>query len=98
MSSNESPTRGPYRRVILKLSGESFGPPGERGISMQEVVHIARQTKAATEQGVQRSSSAAATSFAVANLRPATRAFRKRLPITWECSPPLSTGWLCKMP
>jgi len=53
MSSSESPNRGPYRRIILKLSGESFGPPAERGISMQEVVHIARQTKAATEQGVQ---------------------------------------------
>jgi len=53
MSSSESSDRGPYRRVILKLSGESFGPSGERGISMEEVLHIAKQTKAATEQGVQ---------------------------------------------
>ncbi|MEM9354159.1 MAG: UMP kinase [Planctomycetota bacterium] len=43
---------GPYRRVILKLSGESFAPPGERGISMHEVVHIASQTFKAKQQGV----------------------------------------------
>ena len=34
-----------YQRVILKLSGESFCPPGEGGISMDEVVHIAREIK-----------------------------------------------------
>jgi uridylate kinase len=44
---------GPYRRIVLKLSGESFAPPGERGISMQEVVHIAKQTYQAKQQGVQ---------------------------------------------
>lgn len=43
----------PYKRIILKLSGESFAPHGERGISMQEVVHIARQTYRAAQQGVQ---------------------------------------------
>ncbi|MCO6044930.1 UMP kinase [Aeoliella sp. ICT_H6.2] len=42
-----------YKRLILKLSGESFAPPGERGISMPEVVHIARQTIKAKEQGVE---------------------------------------------
>src|SRR5690349_4359824 len=42
-----------YKRLILKLSGESFAPPGERGINMTEVVHIARQTIKAKEQGVQ---------------------------------------------
>ncbi|WP_442482388.1 UMP kinase [Aeoliella sp. SH292] len=42
-----------YKRLILKLSGESFAPPGERGINMAEVVHIARQTIKAKEQGVQ---------------------------------------------
>lgn len=36
-----------FRRVLLKLSGESFCPAGERGISMQEVVHIATQIKQA---------------------------------------------------
>ncbi|NOY41492.1 MAG: UMP kinase [Planctomycetes bacterium] len=52
-SSESEPTSGPYQRVILKLSGESFAPPGERGISMQEVVHIASQTYLAQQQGVQ---------------------------------------------
>ena len=42
-----------YKRVLLKLSGESFARQGERGISMDEVVHIARQTVQAASQGVQ---------------------------------------------
>lgn len=42
-----------YKRLILKLSGESFAPPGERGISMTEVVHIASQTYKAAQQGVE---------------------------------------------
>jgi len=43
----------PYQRIILKLSGESFVPPGQRGISMQEVVDIAGQTYRAAQSGVQ---------------------------------------------
>ena len=43
----------PYRRVLLKLSGESFARQGERGISMDEVVHIARQTVQAASKGTQ---------------------------------------------
>ena len=43
----------PYRRVLLKLSGESFARTGERGISMEEVLHIARQTVQAAARGVQ---------------------------------------------
>lgn len=42
-----------YRRVVLKLSGESFTRAGERGISMDEVIHIARQIKQAHETGCQ---------------------------------------------
>ena len=42
-----------YRRVILKLSGESFCHAGERGISMTEVLHIAKQTFQAKQQGVE---------------------------------------------
>ena len=53
MPSGTSQANGPYRRIILKLSGESFAPPGERGISMQEVVHIAKQTYEAKQQGVE---------------------------------------------
>lgn len=40
-----------YKRIVLKLSGESFSPPGERGISMNEVVHISKQIKHAKEMG-----------------------------------------------
>jgi uridylate kinase len=47
------PAKSPYHRVILKLSGESFAAPGQRGIGMQEVVDIARQTFRAAQSGVQ---------------------------------------------
>jgi uridylate kinase len=43
----------PYKRIILKLSGESFVPAGQRGISMQEVVDIAGQTYRAAQLGAQ---------------------------------------------
>lgn len=43
----------PYKRVLLKLSGESFAPAGQRGISMEEVVDIASQTIKAQKLGVQ---------------------------------------------
>src|SRR5262245_30951875 len=43
----------PYKRVILKLSGESFAPPGQRGISMQEVVDIGEQVYRAAQSGVE---------------------------------------------
>ncbi len=51
MATEDAPPR--YRRVVLKLSGESFCHAGERGISMDEVVHIARQTVQAAQRGVQ---------------------------------------------
>src|SRR5437870_13807692 len=44
---------GRYRRVVLKLSGESFAHAGERGISMEEVRLIAQQTYKAAQRGVQ---------------------------------------------
>jgi uridylate kinase len=53
MTESTKQSSGPYRRVVLKLSGESFAPPGERGISMQEVMHIAAQTYRAKQQGVE---------------------------------------------
>jgi uridylate kinase len=40
-----------YKRVLLKLSGESFSRAGERGIGMDEVSQIARQVKQAAESG-----------------------------------------------
>ena len=42
-----------FDRVVLKLSGNSFSRSGERCISMQEVVRVARQTAQAAQQGVQ---------------------------------------------
>lgn len=53
MSDADSSWPKEFRRVILKLSGESFVHAGERGISMEEVVHIARQTYQASQQGAQ---------------------------------------------
>lgn len=53
-SSADSPKTGlPYRRVVLKISGEGFVHAGERGIAMDAVVHIARQTYQAAQCGIQ---------------------------------------------
>lgn len=41
----------PFKRVVLKLSGESFAPAGERGIAMDEVVHIAEEIHQAARAG-----------------------------------------------
>jgi len=43
----------PYDRVVLKISGDGFGHPGQRGIAMDAVLHIARQTAAAAQLGTQ---------------------------------------------
>ncbi len=43
----------PYRRVILKVSGEGFVSSGERGIAMDAVAHIAQQTGKAAQLGAQ---------------------------------------------
>jgi uridylate kinase len=48
-----SGSRPKLRRVVLKLSGEAFCHAGERGISMDAVVHTARQTWRAAQRGVQ---------------------------------------------
>ena len=50
---DEIQDRPAYKRVILKLSGESFSHAGERGISMAEVVHIAAEIQQAAKSGVQ---------------------------------------------
>ncbi|MEX2119214.1 MAG: UMP kinase [Pirellulales bacterium] len=53
MADEQPAAERPYRRVVLKLSGESFSHAGQRGISMDEVEHIARQTSRAAQQGAQ---------------------------------------------
>ncbi len=42
-----------FKRILLKLSGESFCRPGEGGISVEEVNKIARQTARVASRGVQ---------------------------------------------
>ncbi|MHC2070049.1 UMP kinase [Bremerella sp. T1] len=42
-----------YKRIILKLSGESFSRAGERGIAMDEVVSISQQVQQASQLGCQ---------------------------------------------
>jgi len=45
--------RSRYRRVVLKISGEGFVHSGQRGIAMDAVLHLARQTHQAARHGVQ---------------------------------------------
>src|SRR3954454_5109579 len=51
---NGSVGTGPpvFRRVLLKLSGESFCRPGQSGISVEEVSRIARQSARVAERNV----------------------------------------------
>jgi uridylate kinase len=54
MSEEPSLPRTPrYRRVILKLSGESFGVAGKSGISLPETLAIAKQLHRVVKSGVQ---------------------------------------------
>jgi uridylate kinase len=43
----------PFRRVLLKISGDSLGPPGERGISMREVSAVAEPIARAAQAGTE---------------------------------------------
>ena len=47
------PLKPKYRRVVLKLSGESFGTAGKSGISIDETIKIAQQAKRVHDRGVQ---------------------------------------------
>jgi len=49
----QAPAGLKYRRVVLKISGDGFTHPGERGIATDAVLHIARQTYQAARHGVQ---------------------------------------------
>jgi uridylate kinase len=42
-----------YKRVVLKLSGESFSPSGKTGISIDETLSIARQARSVWQRGVE---------------------------------------------
>ncbi len=52
-TTNSAESKPRFRRLVLKLSGESFAHTGERGISVDEVLHIARQTYQAAQRGVE---------------------------------------------
>jgi uridylate kinase len=45
--------RSPYRRVLLKISGESFCREGESGISMNELSSVAAQIRDVVQKGIQ---------------------------------------------
>ncbi|MFN0012521.1 MAG: UMP kinase [Phycisphaerales bacterium] len=45
--------RGPYSRVLLKLSGESLAAAGSTGLEPTEIQSIAKEVRAAWETGVQ---------------------------------------------
>ena len=53
MSQGSGSAAAQYRRVILKISGEGLVHPGERGIALDSVLHIAEQTYRAAQHGVQ---------------------------------------------
>ena len=42
-----------FRRVLLKLSGESFCRPGEGGLSVEEISRIANQAARVASRGVE---------------------------------------------
>lgn len=54
MDSAGSPSgQSPYKRILLKISGEGFSHGGERGIAMDAVLHLAKQTVRASRCGAQ---------------------------------------------
>ncbi len=52
-AAGSSARRGPYSRVLLKLSGESLAAPGTPGLEPGEIQSIAREVRAAWETGAQ---------------------------------------------
>lgn len=49
----DDPLAPKYRRVLLKLSGESLGHGSKSGISVDETLNVARQARRVVERGVQ---------------------------------------------
>ncbi len=47
------PTTAKFKRIVLKLSGESFTHAGERGISMDQVLKVSTQVAKAQRMGCQ---------------------------------------------
>ena len=79
----------PYRRVLLKLSGESFSHAGERGIAMEEVLHIANQTVQAAARGTQLAVVIGGGNILRgASFTAGTVVFKKQPLTTWACWQP----------
>src|SRR6516225_6980027 len=53
MDDSADPLKPKYRRVLLKLSGEGFGPPGKSGINIDDTLKIAQQIMKVHGRGVQ---------------------------------------------
>ncbi len=53
MDTPDSSATPRFKRIVLKLSGEGMCRAGERGISMDEVVHVAKQIQQAAASGCQ---------------------------------------------
>ncbi len=53
MDSARLPGPPVFKRILLKLSGESFCRPGEGGLSIEEISRIARQVTRVAQSGVQ---------------------------------------------
>ena len=53
MESSLSADQPAFRRVMLKLSGESFCRPGQGGLSLEEISRVARQAARVAARNVQ---------------------------------------------
>ena len=53
MSQGQPSGSSRFRRVVLKISGEGFVHPGERGIAVDAVLHLAEETSRAAQHGAQ---------------------------------------------
>ena len=53
MTEPADPAKPKYGRILLKMSGEAFGPGGQSGISIDETLGIARQIRKTHQAGVQ---------------------------------------------
>ncbi len=94
MSSAPGPTGSPaYKRVLLKLSGESFCRPGEGGINVDEVSKIARQAFRVASRGVELAIVVGGGNILRgASLSPAETSSKRPPRITWAWLQPSSTA------
>jgi hypothetical protein len=86
-----------YKRVLLKLSGESFARPGESGISVSEVQVICEQIKRVVESGVQLAIVCGGGNILRGREFSSTNSIVAPALTTWECWRQPLTHWPCKM-